>query len=136
MKKFIPVILIGLLMISGCAGADKSAGMQYSVLSGGKDFSKPIKGAKIFNSSDEYAAFLMARAMKKNDPVEKFDFEKSSLLVVYLGKEASDGFGLEIKDLSNADDKLTVTAAMVKGAEPIYYISIPKTDKQAELVTE
>jgi len=138
MKK-ITIITLALLVLafSGCATTDQKTELNYTVLNGGKVFSKPLSSAKIFNSEKEYNSFLMARAIRTADLVRNFDFENSSLLVVYLGKRALEGYGLEIVSITEEPDRIAVYAREIKSdgkKTSQYYLSIKKTDKKADLI--
>ncbi len=129
------MIIIALtLLVFGCTTTEKTANVNYFVVHAGKEFSKPLRGAKIFNSASEYRGFLMARAIKANDVVDKFDFEKKSLLVVFLGKRAEEGYGLKINNIEDAD-KIIVRASETLPKEsdaPQYFLAIDKTDKKKQ----
>jgi len=131
MKRLVLILTSILLFAAGCASCG------YTVIDTKTRFAKPANGAKVFNSPKEYSAFLMARAVKKVDIIESFDFSSNSLLVVYLGKKAGEGFGLEITDVNTNGDIIVVTAKetspdMKKPSQ--YFIKIGKTTKKAKLV--
>lgn len=133
MKLRSAILTICLLIISACTSANTG---QYSVYHSGKEFSKPASGAKVFNSAQEYEDFLMGRSIKKHSLFDNFDFDRHSLVVAYLGKQADEGFGLKIIDVSINTDKVKVTAQMVPADEknaPHQFIVIQKTYKKAEL---
>ena len=136
MKKVTILTAIFSLLFSACTGAAGYRELRWTEISGGKHFSKPLRGARVINSEKEYGAFLMAKAIIINDAVRSFDFEKNSLLLVYSGAEYGEGFGLDIKSIGEEDGVIKVRAALVKGGQPVHYIAIPKTDKKAELETK
>lgn len=136
MKKLILILFAGLTILSGCAGTDKYTPVDYSILGGGSWFVKYAPGAAVFNSKKEYYSFLTTRAISRSRIVDKFDFSKNSMLAAFIGKEAAGGFGLRVKNVTEIEKMIIVTAEKVKGAEPVYLISIPKTDKQARLILE
>ena len=138
MKKFSLIVTLLALMISGCATTDKAQKINYSVFHAGKEFSKTLRGAKVFNSASEYNDFLMARAIKAKGFIDNFDFTTKSVLVVYLGKKAEEGFGLKIKSVEDGSE-IIVTAVETSPKDsdaPQYFISIDKTQKKAKLIIE
>jgi len=138
MKNIFLIITALVFIIAGCASAEKSMKLDYTIYNSDKNFSKPLRGAKIFNSADEYNDFLMARAMKKASVLKDFDFINNSLLVVYLGREADEGRGLDIKSVTE-EDEILVTATMTDASaskSPQYFLTIKKTDKKAKLIIE
>jgi hypothetical protein len=110
-------------MISGC-GAE--------IVESGRIFSKAYSGAEIFNSQKEFVQFQRRRSADVPD----MDFEKNSLLAVFLGKEASEGYGLVIIDVEETADAVVIKAKIAPPSEnvpPQYLIKIGKTDKKARL---
>ena len=139
MIKILPAVFCLFALISGCTSAGNVQSTEYAEYSffySGKEFSKTENGAKVFNSALEYKHFLMARAIKKHNMLDSFDFERNSLVVAYLGREAEEGFGLKVLSVRMSEDKVLVTAEKVTADDkntPQQFIVIPKTDKDAEL---
>ncbi|PLX67299.1 MAG: hypothetical protein C0603_09510 [Denitrovibrio sp.] len=138
MKNLSLIIVTLVLLTFGCVTTEQPTKINYYVVHAGKEFSKPLRGARVFNSEAEYRDFLMARAIKAHDMFNNFDFTTKSMLVVYLGKKGEDGYGLKIKSIESGSEiivRATETAPAESDA-PQFFIGINKTDKKAKLIIE
>lgn len=105
----------------------------FEKVEGFAPISRPLSGAEVFNSHGQYDSWQMAKAVIKKDGAV-FDFEKHSLLAVWLGKPAL-GECIAIASVSMRENTVTVSAYPVKcggqwDKHYIYY-KLPKTDKKA-----
>lgn len=133
MKKVSLFLLISIFCLSAYAMTKRPKQENYEKVDGLAPLSKPISGAEIFNSLEQYSSWQMARAVIRKDDAP-FDFEKYSLLGVWLGKPFHDEC-IAVASVSIKETAVSVSAYPVKCSgqwdKPYIYYKLPKTDKRA-----
>lgn len=134
MKKVTLFFLVLSIFSSVFAMTDRYSIAQYERLDGLQGFSRPLFGAKIFNSESEYASWFMSRSKMAASGI---DYKDSSLLVAYLGKSNPDEC-IKITRIDETHKYFVLYAEPVKcsqeWAHPYIYFKLKKTAKIAKII--
>ncbi len=111
------------------------------VLSGIRPSEVPV-GSHVFNSDSEWNDFWSKHSFR---PAPDIDFDKYTLLLVFLGREPNPGYSISITEAREHTDKVVVHVIQTHPAPDMMYaqvivypydaVLIPKTEKPVQFET-
>lgn len=136
MKKVTLFFVILTIFSAGFAMTDRYSIAKYERVQGMPAFSRPLFGAKIFNSAAELSSWTMARSKIMPDS-SGFDFDNNSLMAAYLGKTGT-GQCISIYRIDETEKYFVIYAEPVKCSEKwpasYVYFKLKKTAKTAKII--
>lgn len=106
MKKFVILLAIALLVISGCLGATDSGSNQVKFESIGKGYFSNVKEKKyvVIRSVQEFKDFVNETGVVFQPP----DFNTTMVIAVFMGEQKTGGYEINVDRIVREDGKLVV----------------------------
>lgn len=109
MKKIVSVLMLLVIMVS-CNSAKNRGSQEFSVL-----VSSTIGGSDkfayaILDNNTDFAEAISNLPIEENDyeSLLNINFKQHNVLILHLGQKNTGGYSIEIKNIKNVNDKVTV----------------------------
>ena len=107
--KFTAVIVLVLVSVSGCVQTQEPPEQppDFETISRGGFGGLDEQGDYVIDSEGEWSELLNRTRIRFQEP-PAIDFSRSTVIAVFLGTRSTGGYTIEIKDIAETDDEVTV----------------------------
>ncbi|MFD2890617.1 protease complex subunit PrcB family protein [Flavobacterium chuncheonense] len=115
MKKVVTIVMIIVLMVS-CNSAKNGGAHGFSVLASGTNGGSENFSYIVLENDNDLAEAISKLPIEESDydKLLNVNFKENNVLILHLGQKNTGGYGIEVEDIQNKNNVITVFYKIVK----------------------